>query len=137
MRISRLSIAAMIILSFFFTVQGCADIAERTINRMTDGALDKALDKGFDSAEKVANQRMGPDGKSISYGDAGEENAKIREVQEALIARGYNPGRPDGVMGPKTRAALKAFQQDCGLLATGELNEATCQRLALQSSSTR
>jgi peptidoglycan hydrolase-like protein with peptidoglycan-binding domain len=37
----------------------------------------------------------------------------------------------DGVMGPKTRAALKAFQKAHGLKANGWLDEATEKELGL------
>ena len=52
-------------------------------------------------------------------------------------AQSGDPGKPDGIMGPKTRGSLKAFQQDCGLEPPGELDNGTCQRLALRSSSSR
>ncbi len=39
----------------------------------------------------------------------------ILDVQKALIAAGFNPGSPDGVMGPRTRAAIMAFQRAKGL----------------------
>lgn len=39
----------------------------------------------------------------------------IREIQQALAAAGFNPGPIDGIEGPKTRAALVAFQQARGL----------------------
>lgn len=35
----------------------------------------------------------------------------IREMQQLLAARGYDVGTPDGVVGPMTRAALRAFQK--------------------------
>ncbi len=35
----------------------------------------------------------------------------IREMQELLAKRGYDVGTPDGVVGPMTRAALRAFQK--------------------------
>jgi uncharacterized protein len=47
----------------------------------------------------------------------------IREVQKRLAALGYTPGTADGVMGRKTRTAIKAFQRDAGLIATGEATE--------------
>lgn len=52
-----------------------------------------------------------------------------KELQEALAAHGYKPGRIDGKPGPKTREALKAFQKDAGLPATGTLDAETTQRL--------
>jgi hypothetical protein len=52
-----------------------------------------------------------------------------KELQELLTARGYKPGPVDGKPGPKTREALKAFQKDAGLPATGVLDAETSQRL--------
>jgi peptidoglycan hydrolase-like protein with peptidoglycan-binding domain len=52
-----------------------------------------------------------------------------KELQELLAARGYKPGPIDGKPGPKTREALKAFQKDAGLPATGVLDAETSQRL--------
>ena len=40
-------------------------------------------------------------------------------VQRALFARGYNPGRIDGVLGTDTLAALERFQKDRGLAQGG------------------
>lgn len=51
------------------------------------------------------------------------------ELQELLTALGYNPGRIDGKVGPKTREALKMFQKDAGLPVTGVLDAETTQRL--------
>lgn len=41
-------------------------------------------------------------------------------VQEKLIALGYLKGEPDGVFGEGSEAAVKAYQRDHGLKATGE-----------------
>ncbi|MGA9659717.1 MAG: peptidoglycan-binding domain-containing protein [Asticcacaulis sp.] len=40
---------------------------------------------------------------------------KIAEVQRALAARGYNPGKIDGQLGQQTVAAMQKFQADNGL----------------------
>ena len=39
----------------------------------------------------------------------------IRAVQQALTARGYDPGPSDGAMGPRTRAAIRRLRTDKGL----------------------
>jgi len=43
----------------------------------------------------------------------------VRAVQQALIARGFNPGAVDGIYGPRTAAAVQAFQSASGLSPTG------------------
>lgn len=62
----------------------------------------------------------------------------LRNVQAALARLGYPVGTPDGVIGPKSRAAIRAFQTDSGLPASGEpslalydkLQEAVAKRTA-------
>jgi photosystem II stability/assembly factor-like uncharacterized protein len=56
----------------------------------------------------------------------------IRLAQEALAAAGYDPGKPDGRMGPRTAAALKKFQTDRNLSPTGELDPATITALNIK-----
>ncbi|HQU15843.1 MAG: hypothetical protein B7Z66_03260 [Chromatiales bacterium 21-64-14] len=55
-------------------------------------------------------------------------NARVKEAQEALNKDGYKM-KADGIMGKKTRAALKEFQAKHGLKATGQLNSATLKKL--------
>ena len=57
----------------------------------------------------------------------------ILEAQVALDRQGISPGSLDGLVGPQTRAAIRAFQQDQGLSATGELDAPTSERLLLTS----
>ncbi len=44
--------------------------------------------------------------------------------------KGHNPGSIDGIMGPQTRAAIKAFQGANGLKQTGRLDAQTAEKLA-------
>jgi membrane-bound lytic murein transglycosylase B len=55
-------------------------------------------------------------------------------IQSRLNALGYDAGEADGVMGPNTRAALRAFQQSSGLIADGYPDSDT-QALLLNSGS--
>ena len=56
---------------------------------------------------------------------AAGQSDEVKEVQSFLAEEGYNPGTPDGFMGPRTATALEAFQQDRGLGVTGEIDAAT------------
>lgn len=53
----------------------------------------------------------------------------VATVQRALAALGYDPGPPDGVMGPRTREAIAAFQRDRGLTPTGTIDRGTAAAL--------
>lgn len=43
-------------------------------------------------------------------------------AQQALIALGFEPGKPDGVVGINTRSALRSWQKSRGLVADGYLS---------------
>jgi peptidoglycan hydrolase-like protein with peptidoglycan-binding domain len=49
----------------------------------------------------------------------------IVEVQGDLKQLGYYEGAVDGQYGPKTVAAIKAFQKDQGIAVTGNIDQGT------------
>lgn len=53
----------------------------------------------------------------------------LRDVQARLAALGFDPGTPDGRMGPATRAAVRAFQTSRAIAATGYLDAPTMAAL--------
>ena len=53
------------------------------------------------------------------------------EVQEELTRRGYDPGAIDGVLGPQTRSAIAAYQEDHGMAATGRIDRSLVRSLGL------
>ena len=53
----------------------------------------------------------------------------IRNVQAILNKNGYDAGNPDGVMGGRTTDAIKAFQKDNGLEATGAVDKSLVEAL--------
>ena len=55
----------------------------------------------------------------------------VRRLQAALNARGYDVGRPDGVLGGRTREALQRFQRDQRLY-TGGVTLETLSALSVQ-----
>jgi len=57
----------------------------------------------------------------------------IKSLQYELKRAGYDPGVPDGKMGPTTRAALRRFQEANDLLPTGDPDIPTLTKLLSQS----
>lgn len=57
----------------------------------------------------------------------------VAEAQRLLAQLGYQPGPVDGVYGPRTGAALQAFQADSGVLATGAFDAATLFALSARA----
>ncbi len=59
--------------------------------------------------------------------DPGED---LTGVQARLRNLGHSPGPIDGELGPRTRRAIESFQRAEGLEPSGELDDATRERLA-------
>lgn len=53
----------------------------------------------------------------------------ILEAQEILTGLGYEPGPRDGILGLRTLGAIRRFQSETGLSATGALDSATLAAL--------
>lgn len=62
-------------------------------------------------------------------GDYALSKAQRAEVQALLGRAGYDAGSPDGVIGPRTRAAVIAYQQAAGLPADGHISGRLLDRL--------
>jgi hypothetical protein len=54
---------------------------------------------------------------------------RVAQVQELIEDAGFNPGPIDGILGPRTRRALRRYQASQGLPETGAVDEATRQAL--------
>lgn len=65
----------------------------------------------------------------LSVLQRGDRGMAVKQLQILLTRLGYHPGIIDGFFGPATEFAVKRFQQDLGLLATGVATKATLQAL--------
>ena len=54
---------------------------------------------------------------------------QVMSIQLALTALGYQPGTPDGAVGPGTAAAIRAYQADHGLPETGTVTSGLIESL--------
>lgn len=60
---------------------------------------------------------------------AGSED--VQKVQQSLSDKGYNPGPIDGILGPRTRAAIRQYQASEDLRVTGRLDTETAGKLGV------
>jgi peptidoglycan hydrolase-like protein with peptidoglycan-binding domain len=64
----------------------------------------------------------------------GMEQGTIKQAQEQLSSKGHDV-QADGVLGPKTEAALKEFQEKEGIQASGRLDQETLAALGVDEGS--
>jgi hypothetical protein len=50
-----------------------------------------------------------PPAAKAAVSGAGARTSHVQEVQQALVAAGYDPGPIDGIMGPSTKSALRKY----------------------------
>lgn len=55
---------------------------------------------------------------------AGESSSTVRNIQSGLAKLGYAPGPADGRAGPRTRSAIREYQERNQLLVDGQPSEA-------------
>jgi hypothetical protein len=68
-----------------------------------------------------------PEGTKLVRGEG--DPAVIRELQQALLTAGYDPGPVDGTFGQRTEAAVVAFQTANGLSVDGRVGPETAAAL--------
>lgn len=83
-------------------------------------------------------ERKGAEGMEARGARGGErwDKEQVKVAQEALKNKGHDPGPIDGVVGPRTREAIKQFQSASGLKETGRLDTETAQKLGVDKGAT-
>ncbi len=75
---------------------------------------------------QTSNQQPSP-AQNLSRG-------KVRQLQSALDKKGFNAGRADGKMGPRTSKAVQAFNQKNGIQSqNGQPTEQTLAQLGIST----
>lgn len=67
----------------------------------------------------------------LTAAKAQDSQEELRTVQRALLVKGYDVGSIDGIMGPRTKAALEEFQRKSGLAVTGIADAPTLRALTV------
>ena len=77
-----------------------------TLSRRLDLRLPRGLSRRAPNCLEIARLDEGP---------AGRADPLVRAVQMALATPGNDVGRPDGILGPRTQAAVDAYRETQGL----------------------
>ncbi len=72
-------------------------------------------------ANGVSTPEGGWDGPGSTLGEA-DRAALVKKIQTLLADQGFDPGPADGVAGARTRDAVKAYQRQNGIAATGQID---------------
>ncbi len=102
----------------------------RAMRRLNAGLQDFSHHLGYWAVTKaiLANDTIGDIPEPLP---AGKLHADVRAIQSALVARGYNTGGVDGIAGPKTRAAIAAFEAASGLPSDGIVDDVMLRALGV------
>jgi peptidoglycan hydrolase-like protein with peptidoglycan-binding domain len=106
-----------------------ATASKKTAARKT--ATRKATAKKSTSKKTAARARTSKTRQSWRTGQMAPTPERYREIQQALIDKGYYEGEPSGAWGSDCATALKKFQQDQNLQADGKLDSLTLISLGL------
>lgn len=89
------------------------------------------------SQNEQQSQQSSQTSTPTSQPQSAQSSEVVKQAQEKLSAMGHNAGPVDGIAGPKTKAAVKEFQQSKGLPVSGRLDTMTLAALdtSTQSSS--
>lgn len=86
----------------------------------------------FAAGSDQQSQAQDPQQQEISASEGAELHVSpetVSQIQQKLKDEGHDVGPIDGKMGPSTAEALRNFQQEQGMAATGNVNQATLDAL--------
>lgn len=106
-----------------------ADLTDALTKEQAEEARTRAASWKAQPADPIANGALPDD----AWRRASASH--VYTVQAALSYLGYGAGEPDGDMGPATATAIRAFQRDAGLTATGTIDEALIEAVNARLSS--
>ena len=85
----------------------------------------------------AANPRMGSQDHRLINMQSQPKNVQpfwiVRTIQNKLKGEGYDVGNANGIWGRKTTEALKKYQMDHGIKASGKVNQKTAYLLGLDN----
>ena len=119
MKLRQLVIAAL----------ACTSVGAMAAANTTSATTTQSSDQSYNAQSSQSNVA------SQQSSSQQADSSQVSQLQQALNDKGFNAGAVDGKMGPKTKSALKQFQQKQGLTASGQLDSQTVAALSINASS--
>ena len=125
--------SALVLLSSWSLTAVYREVPEVTPRR----AVDPLTVLGAVPAAPAIGVRASAVAQDPAVGEAalGLDRPARRLIQQGLRQEGFDPGAPDGLFGPRTRAAIRAWQASRGALATGYLTGSEAELLRTATTS--
>ena len=100
------------------------------------GAAKAPVRTATNNRKRVATRSYAKTGRRVVSapvyrGQQGPTSDRYQEIQQALIQRGYMQGTPSGAWDSQTSDAMRRFQTEKNLPATGQLNSLSLIQLGL------
>lgn len=111
--------------------------AKDTVKEKAVEAKDTVKEKARDAKEKIKEKTTELKDKvkaKTGRMEAKAEHKDVMAMQQALKDKGHDPGPIDGMMGPRTKTALREYQKKEGLKATGRWDDETAAKLGVRMS---
>jgi hypothetical protein len=110
--------------------------AERAAGRSPAGShstIETSAGNQPSTASSSTSSAVSSPAKPINSASAKLNTKEVRDLQQSLDNRGYDPGSIDGIIGQQTANAIRKFQQDNSLRVTGTATNETLTRLGLNT----
>ena len=125
--------AALLLLTAACSADGAKDVAcsvgASIDNLFGTVSSERAKDCGPSAGQSARSYTGKPSRAEAPIAD----QATVSNLQLRLKTLGYDPGPADGQLGPKTRAAIRAYQRDSGLKADGMVTASLLKRIKVES----
>jgi hypothetical protein len=116
------------------TGQSDGGTPERTAAQPTQPQQDQAqLPPNPSGQSQVRDVNLSQVKGNAASGPINLSRDELRQVQMFLKEKGFDVGTVDGVLGPRTRNALLAFQRRQGLEVTGKIDQPTMTALGMSN----
>ncbi|MEP3280130.1 MAG: peptidoglycan-binding protein [Stappiaceae bacterium] len=106
--------------------------AQLAVDSWKDVVLDEAVNSVPVDPAWVDKEERSASVERVEDNDTGG-GPLVQKAQALLTELGYDPGPADGVPGPKTRSAIREFQETIGMPSNGQINADLVRELSSRS----